>query len=336
MRCKALDKVIGVGIVGAGCMGAQIHAAQYTKLENVKIVGICDRDKGRAEEAAGRFSAKGFSELDDLLKMPKLDMVDVCTPTPWHEEPVVKAAEAGKHVLCEKPIALTLKAADRMIKAAKAANVKFMVAQCVRFDPGYGTAKKMIDTGELGKPLLATASRRTPMPSWSNWYADPKISGGAVIDLAIHDIDYLNWILGHPSWIAGRGIRGAGGAWDHVISIIGYKEGGTGSEQASFHMPRSFTFATHMSIMCEKGDIEIKSENLIPSLKVHKVDEELPEAPQLPEKDGYHAEIEYFINCIKHDEVPTMITPKDARLALETALAARKSIETGRTVGLSL
>jgi UDP-N-acetylglucosamine 3-dehydrogenase len=333
-----MKKRINVGIVGAGLLGADLHAPQYLGIKDVKLLAICDVDEARAKVAGRKLGiAKVFKDYQNVVQMPELDVVDICVPTPWHHEIAIAAARAGKHVLCEKPIALELDKAEEMLKATRKAGVKFMVAHVVRFFPWYLMAKELIDSGELGRPLSASASRRIPYPNWGAWYKDPKISGGAVVDLHIHDLDYLNWIFGDPAWVFSQGIKSSLGAVDHVLTSIGYAKGGKAMAEASFLMPAGFPLTMRLSVLCEHGDIELKAEGypqMEKSLTIYKPNKR-PRSVRIPEKDGYAEEIRYFIDCVRHDKQPEMIPPESALLALKTALAARRSVEEEAPVTIS-
>lgn len=333
-----MEKQINVLIVGAGLLGTDFHAPHYLAMKGVKLLAICDVDEARAKVAGRKLGiAKIFKDYQNAVQMPEIDVVDICVPTPWHHEIAISAARAGKHVLCEKPIALELDKAEEMLRATRKAGVKFMVAHVVRFFPWYLMAKELIDSGEIGRPLSASASRRISYPNWGAWYKDPKISGGAVVDLHIHDLDYLNWIFGDPAWVFSQGIKSSLGAVDHVLTSIGYKKGGKAMAEASFLVPAGFPLMMRLSILCERGDIELKAEGypqMEKNVTIYTPNKE-PRSVRIPEKDGYAEEIRYFIDCIRRDKQPEMIPPESALMALKTALAARRSVEEEAPVTIS-
>ena len=185
-------------------------------------------------------------------------MVDVCLPTYLHAEHVIAAARAGKHVLCEKPMALSLEQADAMIEATEQAGVAFMVGHTLRFWPEYVAIKDLVSRGELGKPVAVAATRLGTAPTWSwdRWLLDPERGGGAVPDLHIHDIDYIAWLLGKPRSVMARGVRSANGCWDHVFTTLDYEDGAAAFAEGTFFVPPSFPFTMTFRAICENGTAE--------------------------------------------------------------------------------
>jgi len=331
---------VRVGVIGAGMMG-ETHALAYSRIEGVELLAVCDVIPNLAEALAKKVGAKKFfTDYKETLKLPEVDIVDICVPTRFHPELVMAAAEAGKNVFCEKPMALSLREADAMIEATERTGVKFMVGHVLRFWPEYVAAKGVIASGELGAPLSASAVRIGPPPLWSPWFLNPEMSGGAVLDLHIHDLDILNWLFGEPEIVFCQGLRSEKGSWDHVLTTVSYGGGGRGHACASWFMPQSFPFTAELRVVCEEGAVEFssraasaKAEELLGAGRTLAVWKEgQPEYPSMPKKDGYFAEIEYFVERVKKDERPTVITPEDARLAVALCLAARRSAEEGRAV----
>jgi len=217
-----------------------------------------------------------------------------------------------------------------------------MVAHVLRFDPAYATTKQLIDSGEIGEPLLALASRHSQLNPGASWYADEKLSGGVTIDMHVHDLDCLNWIFGDPLEVTSRGSKSAQDRWDHISSLLKYRRCTCLAEASWWWREANFPFSSRLSLLCERGGIEIDvrasfADPDVPMKErvwVHAAGKDA-KLLKLPRKDGYAREIEYFVNCVKKDEEPTICKPEDARLALELALAARRSAETETTVRLT-
>ncbi|NPV53595.1 MAG: Gfo/Idh/MocA family oxidoreductase [Firmicutes bacterium] len=333
-----------VGLLGAGFI-AGVHVDAYAKLQGATVTAVADVNTEAASALAGKCGgANVYSNPDDLIADESIDVVDVCLPTFLHEKYVVAAARAGKHILCEKPIALNLEQAERMVEATGKAGVMFMVAHVVRFWPEYLAAKQVIDSGELGRPVEVAAARLSTTPVWSadNWILKPELSGGAALDLHIHDLDYVNWVLGKPMSVFARGLKSEKGALDHIVTMISYEAGGTANVEGGWMMPEDFPFTTILRIVCEKGCVDFQAragvniearEAAKPALAVHKRGEKV-RYPEVPSRDAYLAEIEYFIKCIETNTPPSMVTPQDAVTALKVALAARTSVETGAVVNV--
>lgn len=204
--------MLKVGMVGAGFM-AKMHAECFRLIPDARITGVTGGGPERAKEFAAKYDCCYYPSLAALLSEGDPDMVDLCTPTDLHPSQTLAAAAAGKHVFCEKPIALTLEEAEAMIQACRAAKVKFMVAHVLRFWPEYTAIHDLAASGRLGKVLWASARRFTYSPNWAKegWHRDPCRSGGGVLDLHIHDLDYLSWILGPPKTVYSKGCCGPGG-----------------------------------------------------------------------------------------------------------------------------
>ena len=183
------------------------------------------------------------------------NLVDICLPTPFHRTYAERAFAAGKHAVVEKPLALTLTDADAIIAAASAAGKYLMVGHVLRFWPEYLAVRDKLLSGELGQPIAATAQRLSNLPQWAEWFRDPQKTGGAVLDLMIHDLDMLNWLFGKPRRVSATGIKEPNGGWNHVTALISYDRVEAEAE-ASFLMPRDFPFTAGMRILCTGGVLE--------------------------------------------------------------------------------
>ncbi|MEA3485508.1 MAG: Gfo/Idh/MocA family oxidoreductase, partial [Candidatus Aerophobetes bacterium] len=191
--------MVKVAILGAGFMGS-MHAECYNNLSNAKLSAIADTDLARAEKLAKKYGVKAYSKPEELFKEKDIEIMDICLPTFLHKEYVIKAAQARKNILCEKPIALKVEDAEEMIEAANKVGVKFMVAQVIRFWPEYIKLKEIFDKGSLGEIVSISCTRLSPTPTWAwnSWLLDSEKSGGALLDLHIHDTDFLLYLLGKP------------------------------------------------------------------------------------------------------------------------------------------
>lgn len=330
-----------IGLIGCGFIG-KVHAKAYAQIPDAKVVAVVDRDPARAGEVARELGAEVVSSFDDLVCRRDIDVVDVCLPTHLHADHVISAARAGKHVFCEKPMALSLAQADAMIEATDQAGVAFMVGHTLRFWPEYVAIKKLLAGSELGKPVALAAARlgTAPVWSWDRWLLDPKRSGGAVLDLHIHDIDYIAWLLGRPKAVVAKGARSASGSWDHVFTTLDYGDGPVAFSEGTFLVPSSFPFTMTFRAICENGTVEFmfragvniearqEAENPV---TVYRKDGSLVH-PEVSKGDAYKAELEYFIKCVEQGKRPEVTTPADARLSLEIVLAAIRSLESGDVV----
>lgn len=196
-----------IGIVGCGKIAAN-HARALAALDGVELVGCCDPDLGRAQQFASQYGiAQAVSSAAELFAL-SVDAVTICTPHPVHEEGVVAAAKAGVHVLCEKPIAVDLAAADRMIAATEQAGVTFGVLFQRRFWPAAQRIRQAIDDGRIGRPIIGDVTVALHRPSdyyssdpWrGKWDTD---GGGVLMTQAVHQIDMLQWFMGEVVEVSG-------------------------------------------------------------------------------------------------------------------------------------
>lgn len=336
---------IRTGIVGMGFMGQQ-HFAIHQAMEEIELVAVCDKEpRRRAEhvEAVGGNIGEAqtldltgiarYATIEELLAHEGLDCVDICTPTYLHAEMAIKALEAGKHVICEKPMALTAADCQRMIDAAQANGKMLLIAQCIRFWPAYEKLAEMIQEGELGRLTAAKFTRLSPTPIWSqdNWLLDTALSGGAITDLHIHDVDFIAYLFGRPQKLLARGANrvSSGEKVDHVVTLYFYDdfvcvaEGGWG-------FPGSFPFEMAFQVLGEKGCLEFSSAKS-PSITFYPATGE-PLHPEIPPETGYQREFAYFVDCLLNGKQPTRVLPESAMESVRIVEAERQSIANGEPI----
>ncbi|MFW6065817.1 MAG: Gfo/Idh/MocA family protein, partial [Planctomycetota bacterium] len=181
---------VRVGVVGLGMMG-RTHLTAYRDIPQADVVALCDSDPDRREgERSAAPGARATGNYRELLEDSGIDAVDLCVPTHLHATLTVEALEAGKHVFCEKPMALRTDQARAMLAAAETAGRTLMVGHVLRFWPEYVAIKQIIDDGRFGRVRSAALRRISGPPGWdAGWYADASLSGSAAMDLHIHDVD---------------------------------------------------------------------------------------------------------------------------------------------------
>lgn len=214
--------MVRVGIVGIGFMG-MIHYLAYQKVKGAKVAAICSRDPkklaGDWRGIQGNFGPPGtvmdlkgiagYSNLEALLADPKIDLIDVCLPPDLHPGVTVAALKAGKHVVCEKPIALTTAEGQRMVKASNQSGKLLLVAQVLPFFPEYAYARRLVGSGKYGRLLGGHFKRVISDPPWIKDFYDPRKVGGPVVDLHIHDAHFIRLLCGMPSAVFSTGrLRG--------------------------------------------------------------------------------------------------------------------------------
>lgn len=299
-----------IGIVGAGTMGA-VHAEAWAHTP-AQVVGFVSRRLDNARRLAIQHGASAFATLDAML--PHVDVVDICTPPGLHLEQTLAAARAGKHVVCEKPIARTIEQAEQMIAACRAAGVKLLVAHVVRYFDAYASAHARLVNGQLGPVRLLSLSRLGRMPS--GWFADWDASGGVLLDLMIHDYDFARWIAGEVTRVraclAPLAVEGAPA--QHAVVTLTHTSGAVSYVEGSWANPGPFR--TSFRIVAERGLVEYDT--------------------ALAPRDGknpYATQAQAFYDALAND-APLRVTAEDGLAALRIALAAIASACAGQDVSL--
>ena len=315
--------MVKVGLIGTGFMG-HMHGSCYASLPSAQLVAVADIRADQAKEVAGQNNAEVMEDANALIARDDIDVVDICLPTYMHAEWAVKAMEAGKHCLCEKPMALTLEDAEKMVEAADRTGVKFMVAHVIRFWPEYQVLKAFVDEGRLGRLLALSMTRVSPNPTWSwdNWLVTPPKSGAALVDLHVHDADYVRCLLGEPRGVEAQGTQKDGG-WDYIFCQYRYPNMAVSAE-GGWNMPPDFPFSMGYRAVFEQGAMEFNTSHS-PTLAMYPSGGgvEHPEIPKVEVKSGasggnisdlggYFLEIQYFIECVANDRMPEIVTPEDA------------------------
>ena len=325
-----------VAIVGAGHMG-KVHSAAYANMVNAEPVAVMDIRGDAAEELAKSLDARAFTDFEEMLKAADPDVVDVCVPTPLHKEYVVKAAQAGKHVVTEKPMARTLKDCREMIEVTRKAGVTFMVAHVLRFFPEFAAAKKQIDEGAVGNPAVVRTTRGGSFPhAWEDWYGNFDWSGGVVLDLIIHDFDWLRWTFGDAERVYAKGlVERKMEHLDYALVTIRFKSGVIAHVEGTWANPTGFT--VKFEVAGDKGMLDFHNKAAMPLVVGRTKTDEAGPGVAIPEsptgQNPYFLELQHFIDCVESGAKPS-ITPEDGLRAVEISLAALESIRTGGPVVL--
>jgi predicted dehydrogenase len=295
-----------LAVAGLGFMGG-VHIKALESVEGVELGAVVSR---RAPGGPG----KHYARLEDALGDPDIDAVDLCLPTDMHESATIAALGAGKHVLVEKPMALSVESCLRMIEAAERAKRVLMVAQVLRFFPAYKELQRVVDTGELGTIRSAVFRRRCAQPGWSEWITDRSRSGGGGFDLLIHDVDMSLRLFGAPSAISATGYEDAGKGID-VIGARLYYDGFVAEISGGWMGAGKFPFAMEFTVLGDGGVLEYNSESR--PLKKYGSGKDMA----LEQVDGYAAEIAYFAECCRKGQQPWLCTPENSTEAVRLTLA---------------
>jgi predicted dehydrogenase len=314
-------------MVGLGFMGA-VHLSAYSKIPDATVVAVSTESEralsndlnqagGNLNRDLGKFDFSGVKRhrhWRELVSDPDIDIVDICLPTDLHSSVSIAALAAGKHVLCEKPMALTGADCDQMIAAARVNNRILMIAQVLRFWPEYVAAKDIVERRQFGAVRSATFVRQCGLPDWSKWLPLPERSGGAAVDLLVHDIDQVIWLFGMPQWVAAKQL----GDGDALAATFFYPNGPEVRVQGGWFAPGA---PLHMSfhVQAERATVELTSDGLMLN--------DLAGQRKKVETagDGYEAEISYFMECVRTGKQPERCKPSDSARAVKVALALKES-----------
>jgi myo-inositol 2-dehydrogenase/D-chiro-inositol 1-dehydrogenase len=311
-------------------MMARIHLSAW--LELGARVGV-HSDDGRAGEMTG---AEPVAALDDLLS--RYEIIDICTPTFTHKDLVLAAVEAGRHVICEKPLARTVDEARQVVKAAEAANVRLLPAHVVRFFPAYAAMADAVRSGEIGELAVLRFTRAGTYPTWSPWFADPALSGGILVDQMIHDFDLARLVAGEVVRVhaQARGVLeppAPPGSVAVATAVLTHASGAISHVHGEWGVPGT-PFRTSFRIAGAQGLLEHDSVAALP----FRVAAQPRDGAGIPGPDGL-AESPYLIELREFAQVitgtgPSRVTAADGLAAVRIAAAAAESAATGRAVTL--
>jgi predicted dehydrogenase len=330
-------------IVGYGFMG-KMHASVYRLLRNASVAAVVDSRQAVVEKALSEEGHKTpvYASLSEALRQESPDAVDICLPTDLHRVLALEAIRAGKHVFCEKPIALTLADARRMTEAAAKARVRLMIGHCIRFWPEYQALVNFTRKGTAGRLRSLSLQRRAGRPQYSigNWVNNRARCLGAALDLHIHDTDFVLHYLGQPSGVFSRGIQDDTG-WSYIATqylfdkVVVSAEGG-------WNNPPNWGFQMAFHAVFEKGTVDYDC-RANPSLTFTPANGKPGPLPfrrattsqakgggNISDLGGYYNELDYFIGCLEKGTAIQISTGEHATASLRTTLAEIKSAATGR------
>jgi len=330
--------VLNIAILGAGTMG-KVHSNSYLNIENSKVAAVCDIDEKRAGTLAAIHGANAYVNFNEIFIKEKIDVVDICLPTYLHKEFILEVLRMKKHVFCEKPISLNIDDAWEIVNEAKNMKVKFSVGHVVRYFPAYSNAARLISCGEIGVPKLIRTARIGAYPSWGwqDWYSNHDLSGGTLLDLVIHDFDWIRHNFGDVERVYAKNINESDRQRrDHCLVVLRLKNGAIAHVEGSWAYPPGSVFGTTFEVIGTKGQVEFNSRDSVPVKKHIYQDNTVKiicDSPLFSSEEPYTAELQDFINCIIEDREP-YVTAEDAVKALEISLAAIKSAKSSEAVTL--
>ncbi len=317
--------MISVAVIGTGGLGSR-HAANFAQIDGCRVKRVYDIVAENAENCAEPLGAEVASDFDQCLT-DDIDAIVVVTPTDVHAEYCIKAAQAGKHIFCEKPMTRTLDEADQVVEIVEAAGVKMMVGQVLRFFPEYQTARQMVQEGQLGHVGMIRMARINLMPG--GWYCDLQRSGGVILDMIIHDFDWLLWTLGPPERIYAQGLYEQLPALDYALCTFRFSQGTIAFVEGSW--ADATGFRTSFEITGSGGLLAHDSTESTTLVAQRRGGDEVDESAYLPmtpaAKSPYQIEEELFITAVE-DNLEPPVTVQDGREAVKLALAVLESAKT--------
>jgi predicted dehydrogenase len=315
-----------IGVFGLGFMGST-HLKAYERIPQAEVAAVVSHTPsaltGDLRHIQGNIGGGGeqmdfsafakYTEPYEALKDPSFEAVDLCLPTNLHADLAIAALRAGKHVLVEKPMALTGEDCDAMIRAAEENGRILMVAQVLRFLPAYSVTARMLKAGELGPVRATIFRRRCAAPAWSRWLDKKERSGGGIFDLLIHDLDFCLHLFGCPEAVSASGYEDLSRGIDWVTAELLYPAIGGVVVSGGWHHPKAFPFSMEYTIVADGGTVEFDSAGVPPTL--YRADgSSMPLA--IPDTDGYQSEIEYFVDCCTKSVRPELCPPQESAAAV--------------------
>jgi UDP-N-acetylglucosamine 3-dehydrogenase len=335
---------LNVGVIGCGSIARRRHLVEYAAKENVEIIAVCDIVQERADEMAKEYGAEAYVDYVELLKNDNIDAVSVCLPNALHAPVSIAALNAGKHVLCEKPMATSRQEAEEMIQASIENNKKLMIAHNQRFVASHVKAKQILDSGEIGKVYSFKTTFGHPGPErWSidgatSWFFDKERAFiGAMGDLGVHKSDLLRYLLGEIVEVGAfveTNAKKNTDVDDNAVCIVKTENGVIGTLTASWSYVSRGDNST--IIYGEKAVLRLEADptySLIVEYKNGEIVKYELDKIQTNEAGGQSNTyvIENFVDCIVNDTVPA-INGEEGMKSLQVILAALESNETKQIV----
>lgn len=314
--------MLKVALVGVGGISGA-HIPAWEERRDAELVALCDI---RAEQMEKYKNKHCYTDFDEMLKNEEIDILDICLPTYLHAEFAIKAMNMGINVICEKPVSLNAADVARVYSTAKSNNVKFMVAQVLRFWPEYSIIKEIYDTGKYGRLLSGHMGRLGVRPKWSwdGWMMDENRSGLVPFDLHIHDLDFIVYAFGKPKEF--KDYRARSENQDYINSIYEYDGFFITTEAAWYDAP--YPFAANFRFQFEKALAVFENHEMTIYEKDGKIFKPVSQSGEdtgdigLPKNNAYSNEINYFADCVLSGAEPDRVKPAE----IETVISILKAL----------
>lgn len=338
--------MINFAIIGCGHI-AKKHAEAIRYIEGASLVAVCDKITSNMEYYVETFGAKAYESLSELLLNPSIDVINICTPSGYHAPIAIQAAKAKKHVIIEKPIALTIEDANAIIVVCKENNVKLSVVHPNRFRPVIMEVRKAMDEGKFGKLSHVNATvrwnRNQSYYDQAPWRGTKSLDGGVLMNQAIHNLDLLTWLIGDVAEVYSMNatrIRNIESD-DVAAGVVRFRNGALGViEAATTIYPRNLEET--LSIFGEEGSVKVggTTASLIEhwnmasmsELEIKELMEKVKENPI--GKPGHQCIIEDMMDAIRENRDP-LVTGEDGKKALQLVMALYESADSNQPVKLN-
>ena len=331
---------LNIGLIGTGTIG-RVHAENLAyRVPGAALAWVADVNPTAVREVAGRFQVPhATTDYHEVLADPDVDAVVICSSTHTHARITGEAAEAGKHIFCEKPIDYSLPRIDETLRLVEKKGVKLQVGFNRRFDPNFARVRQAVASGEIGEPHLIHIVSRDPEPPTPEYV---KTSGGIFMDMTIHDFDMARYLVGSEvvEIYAGGGVRidpeiGKAGDLDTVLLLLKFADGTLGTIDNS--EKAAYGYDQRVEVFGSQGAVQIG--NNYPNAAVLSTARSIHRDRPLyffieRYAESYIAEMRSFIDSVANDR-PVLVTGEDARFPVVMGLAARKSYDENRPVRLS-
>ncbi|GAC1366519.1 MAG: scyllo-inositol 2-dehydrogenase [Ktedonobacteraceae bacterium] len=332
---------LNIGVIGLGRMGQLYARVVASQVSGGSLYAVVDPDERVRGPIADMYGVQhSFTSAEELLALPELNAVVIATPTSTHAKLVVAAAEAGKAIFCEKPLALMLPETHAALAAVRKANVPLQVGFMRRFDAAYRKAKAMIEAGQIGHPVTFKSIGRDPFCPPKK-FADPALSGGLIIDMAIHDFDLARWLMGSEvERVSAEGTLlvceelAQVDDIDNAMINLRFASGALGNVEVSRNAFYGYDIRTE--VLGSEGALMIGTQQQTPVLLLTRSGAQHDTVPYLLERfgDAYRAQLEHFAACVGSGQAPA-VGAADALAALEIGVAATLAQKTKRSVEVS-
>jgi len=338
---------VNVAVVGLGFMGLT-HIKSWRQIPQARITAVCDAVRlpvdGVLAGVSGNITGSDAIKLEPDVKVyrdfaavltdPNVDLVDLCVPTPLHPAQSIAALKAGKHVICEKPLARTSAQAREIVEATRSAKGFFMPAMCMRFWPGWAWLKQAISQKTYGKTLAARFRRVSEPPGWSrDSYFKGDQSGGALLDLHVHDTDFVQFLFGRPTRVFAQGLTRFSGAVDHVVTQYEVGQGVEVHAEGTWLVSQGYGFNMAYTVIFESATADFDLSRGANALRLCQEGKPVTTL-SCDGPDGYVSELKHMCDSILAGTPPSVVTAQDALSAVEICEAEEKSVQSRQIVSL--